>query len=82
MVVHACNSGIRRLSQEHCEFEASLVYIVRPCQKKKRKKGRKAGRKEGRKEGRKPQSARVLTLAGSFYYDTLLKLFCLINSYC
>ena len=38
------------------EFEASLVYIVKPClerNRERRKEGRKGGRKEGREEGRK-----------------------------
>jgi hypothetical protein len=51
-----------RLSQEdhraawlHSEFEASRVYIVRPCLKniRKEREGREGGRKEGRKERRK-----------------------------
>jgi hypothetical protein len=46
MIVHACAPNTWRLKQEHCEVEASLVYIARPCERKKRKERRKAGRRE------------------------------------
>jgi hypothetical protein len=35
MVVHAYNPALGRLKQKDHEFEVNLVYIVRPCLKKK-----------------------------------------------
>jgi hypothetical protein len=37
-------SAFRRLRQEEQEFEASLSYIVRPCQKRERKRERERER--------------------------------------
>jgi flagellar biosynthesis/type III secretory pathway protein FliH len=53
----AVNLALRRLRQ-NCEFKASLGYMARPCQKRKRERdigkerGRERGRKEGSEEGR------------------------------
>jgi hypothetical protein len=38
MVVHACNSTLRRPRQENQEFEASLGYLVKPYLKNKQTK--------------------------------------------
>jgi hypothetical protein len=42
MVAHACNPSAQSLSQENCEFEASLSYKARPCLKRKQKNVNKA----------------------------------------
>jgi hypothetical protein len=43
-------TAVKRLREEDCKFEKSLVYIVR---QKERTEGGKKGRKEGMQLGRK-----------------------------
>lgn len=42
-----------RMRQEDSQFEASLDYIGKHCQRKRRKENRKEERREGRKKERK-----------------------------
>jgi hypothetical protein len=37
MVVHACNTALRRLRQEDFKLKARLIYIARPVSKKQNK---------------------------------------------
>jgi hypothetical protein len=48
MVAYVCNSSTWEVKEEYCEFQASLGYIRRPCER-----GEEEERKEGKGKGRK-----------------------------